>query len=128
MPHITSTSRPHHFSFRYVLQAQQAELAAQVKALKADLDKVKAEKKAQKQEIQRWLDGFKAKYGCEAAKEDKEQVRPLFNRYRELEKRVKDMTSELDPLEVRLLQMTARSLADIEPRIAVRRTAIDADA
>lgn len=89
----------------------------QVTDLKAELEKSKAEKKAQKAQIQTWLDEFKRSRGREATKEDKEQVRPMFNVYKELERKCKELTAELGPLEAKLAKASAGSLAELEPRI-----------
>lgn len=86
-------------------------------ALKTDLEKAKNDKKSQKAAIQEWMDNFKLKNGYEATKSDKETVRPLFAAYKDLEKQCKDLLAEIDPLESKLLQISASSLAELEPRI-----------
>lgn len=74
------------------------ELASRIRNAESQLEKKTVERKAQKHDIQTWLDEFKQRHGREATKEDKETVRPLFNRYKELERQAKELGDELQEL------------------------------
>ena len=95
------------------------DLVTLVTNLKADLEQAKSDKKAHKHRIQEWVDDFTKTRGYEPTKEDKEKVRPMFNLYKDSERRCKELAAEIEPLEARMVQMSTRSLADLEPRLRV---------
>ncbi|CBJ31118.1 conserved unknown protein [Ectocarpus siliculosus] len=63
----------------------------------ADVESVKAEKKKVKREIQTWLDEFEAREGRAALQEDKAEIRPLYKRHKELERKLDTTNGDLDP-------------------------------
>lgn len=99
--------------------ALREDLVTTITNLKNELEQVKSEKRQQKQQIQQWIDEFTKANGREPSKDDKERVRPMFNLYKDLEKKCKGLTMEIEPLEARMVQMSTRSLADLEPRLRV---------
>jgi len=99
------------------LQVLREDMIKQLDELKSQLDKAKNNKKDQKTLIQKWMDGFERDNGRSPTKTDKEVVRPMFSAYKDLERQCKDLIAQIDPLESRLLQISASSLAELEPRI-----------